>query len=189
MVEYRLLGNINSPADVKALPFEELDALCAEIRTELIRVVSKNGGHLASNLGTVELTVALHRIFDSPNDQIVWDVGHQSYTHKLLTGRREQFSTIRLEGGLSGFPKSRESEHDAFIAGHSSTSISAAAGLAKAKQLNGDPHRVIAIAGDGALTGGMIYEGLNNAGRACKNLIVILNDNKMSISQDRKSVV
>lgn len=184
MVEYRLLGNINSPADVKALPFEELDALCAEIRTELIRVVSKNGGHLASNLGTVELTVALHRVFDSPNDQIVWDVGHQSYTHKLLTGRREQFSTIRLEGGLSGFPKSRESEHDAFIAGHSSTSISAAAGLAKAKQLNGDPHRVIAIAGDGALTGGMIYEGLNNAGRACKNLIVILNDNKMSISHN-----
>ena len=184
MEEYRILPHVQGPGDIKKLTSEELSQLCQEIREELIRVVSQNGGHLASNLGTVELTVALHRVFDSPDDQIVWDVGHQSYTHKIITGRLAQFPTIRLEGGLSGFPKRRESVHDAFIAGHSSTSISAAVGLAKAKQLQGDPHHVIAVAGDGALTGGMIYEGLNNAGRTSKNLIVVLNDNKMSISHN-----
>ena len=148
-----------------------------------MRVISRNGGHLASNLGTVELTIALHRVFESPKDKIVWDVGHQCYTHKILTGRVNQFATIRKENGISGFPKPEESEHDAFISGHSSTSISVACGIAEAMRLQGDPHHVIAVIGDGALTGGMAFEGLNNGGKKkLKNLIVILNDNNMSIS-------
>ena len=158
--------------------------MCTQIRERLIQTTAKTGGHLASNLGTVELTVALHRVFDCPDDQIVWDVGHQCYTHKLLTGRREQFSTLRQEGGLSGFPKRKESEYDAFIAGHSSTSISVASGLARAKKLQNDQHHVIAVIGDGAFTSGLAFEGANNAARFGDNLIVILNDNKMSISKN-----
>ncbi len=180
----RLLDHIDAPSDIKKLSFSQLGDLCAEIREELIRTISSNGGHLASNLGTVELTVAIHRIFNSPKDQIVWDVGHQSYTHKLLTGRRERFHTLRKAGGISGFPKPCESEHDAFGAGHSSTSISAACGLARAKALAGDDGYVVAVIGDGALTGGLAYEGLNNAGRSRDRIIIILNDNKMSISKN-----
>lgn len=179
-----ILDAICSPQDVKNLPFEQLDVLCTQIRERLIQTTAKTGGHLASNLGTVELTVALHRVFDCPDDQIVWDVGHQCYTHKLLTGRREQFSTLRQEGGLSGFPKRKESEYDAFIAGHSSTSISVASGLARAKKLQNDQHHVIAVIGDGAFTSGLAFEGANNAARFGDNLIVILNDNKMSISKN-----
>lgn len=179
-----LLDKINAPDDIKDFSQEEVNQLCGEIRERLIETVSQNGGHLASNLGVVELTVALHRVFNSPHDQIMFDVGHQCYTHKLLTGRREQFDTLRTEGGLSGFPKPCESQHDPMIAGHSSTSISAAGGLAAAKKLSGDDGFVIAVIGDGALTGGMAYEGLNNAGRSHERLIVILNDNKMSISKN-----
>lgn len=179
-----MLENINSPADLKKLNQKELGTLCDEIRDELIKTVSNNGGHLASNLGTVELTVALHRCFDSPKDKIIFDVGHQCYTHKILTGRREQFSTIRKEGGLSGFTRPEESEHDVFVSGHSSTSISAALGLTVANQLKNDDGYVIAIIGDGALTGGLAYEALNNASSFKGKLIVILNDNKMSISKN-----
>ncbi len=175
------LQNIKSPEDVKQLKVSELKVLAQEIRQELIQVVSQNGGHLAPNLGVVELTLALHMIFDTPDDKIVWDVGHQAYVHKLLTGRYEQFHTIRTHGGLSGFPKRSESEHDAFGAGHSSTSISAAVGLAKARDLRGENSNVIAVIGDGALTGGMPYEAMLNAGSNKSNLIVILNDNEMSI--------
>lgn len=159
----------------------ELKNLAQEIRNEIIEVVSQNGGHLAPNLGVVELTIALHVVFHTPEDKIVWDVGHQAYVHKLLTGRYEQFSTIRTYGGLSGFPKRSESVHDAFGAGHSSTSISAAAGLAKARDLCNEKHNVIAVIGDGAMTGGMAFEALENAGHMNSNLIVILNDNEMSI--------
>ncbi len=179
----KLLDHIDSPDDLKKLNLAQLQQLCSEIRSAIIHTVSKNGGHLASNLGCVELTVALRRVFSSPDDAIVWDVGHQSYTHKLLTGRRKQFPTIRCKGGLSGFPNRQESKWDTFTAGHSSTSISAAFGIAEAKALSGKPGHVIAVIGDGALTGGMAYEGLNNAGRFGKNFIVILNDNKMSISR------
>lgn len=179
-----ILSQISSPQDVKKLDFDQLEPLCTEIRQTLIQTTAKTGGHLASNLGTVELTVALHRVFDCPDDQIVWDVGHQCYTHKLLTGRQDLFSTLRQEGGLSGFPKRKESEYDAFIAGHSSTSISVASGLARAKSLQGDSHHVIAVIGDGAFTSGLAFEGANNAARFGDNLIVILNDNKMSISKN-----
>ena len=179
-----ILDSISSPEDLKNLSFEELGPLCTEIRQTLIQTTAKSGGHLASNLGTVELTVALHRVFDCPQDQIVWDVGHQCYTHKLLTGRKDQFSTLRQEGGLSGFPKRKESVYDAFVAGHSSTSISVASGLARAKSLQHDNHHVIAVIGDGAFTSGLAFEGANNAARFRDNLIVILNDNKMSISKN-----
>ncbi|MCI1983133.1 MAG: 1-deoxy-D-xylulose-5-phosphate synthase [Oscillospiraceae bacterium] len=179
-----LLDTIHSPEDLKGLSPEQLRQLCAEIRAKIIRTVSSNGGHLASNLGVVELTVALHRVFSSPDDKIVWDVGHQSYTHKILTGRCDRISTIRTQGGLSGFPNRQESPYDPFSSGHSSTSISAALGLAKAKDLSGEKGHVVAVIGDGALTGGLAYEGLNNAGRFKKNFIVILNDNKMSISRN-----
>lgn len=184
MNDQRILDGINSPQDLKKLPREQLEQLCAEIRQELISTTSRTGGHLASNLGTVELTVAIHRVFDCPQDQIVWDVGHQAYTHKLLTGRRERFSTLRQEGGLSGFPKRKESPYDAYLAGHSSTSISAAFGLVRAKRLQGDDHHVLAVIGDGSFTSGLAYEGANNAGRTGDNLIVIFNDNKMSISKN-----
>ncbi len=182
--KYRILSTIKSPADLKQLSDEEIIELCSEIREKLIEVVSVNGGHLASNLGIVELTVALHKNFNCPNDSIVWDVGHQSYVHKMLTGRYEAIDTIRKKDGLAGFPKRSESEYDAFNAGHSSTSISAAYGIAQAKQLKGDDSYTIAIIGDGSMTGGLAYEGLNNAGRFKKNFIVILNDNKMSISNN-----
>lgn len=178
------LENVNSPKDIKKLNIDELDALCEEIRELMIDTVSKNGGHLASNLGAVELTVAMHKVFNSPSDQFVFDVGHQCYTHKILTGRKDSFSTLRTEGGISGFTRPCESNHDIFSSGHSSTSISAAIGLAKAKTLNGDKGKVIAVIGDGALTGGLAYEALNNAGNEHNNLIVILNDNNMSISDN-----
>jgi 1-deoxy-D-xylulose-5-phosphate synthase len=181
---YDILSTIESPDDVKALSDEQAVALCAEIREKLIDVVSVNGGHLSSNLGVVELTVALHRVFSCPDDSIVFDVGHQAYAHKMLTGRYDRIDTIRREGGLSGFPKRAESPCDAFNAGHASTSISAAYGIAKAKALRGDTSSTVAVIGDGSLTGGMAYEGLNNAGRSNKNFIVILNDNRMSISQN-----
>lgn len=179
-----ILDRINSPDDLKKLDLTELDELCGDIRQKLIATVSQTGGHLASNLGVVELTVALHKVFNSPADQIVFDVGHQCYTHKLLTGRKERFSTLRTENGISGFTRPDESEHDIFSSGHSSTSISAAVGLARAKQIKGEKNKVIAIIGDGALTGGLAYEGLNNSGNDNSNLIVILNDNNMSISQN-----
>lgn len=181
---YPLLDCINSPWDVKKLFSDELPLLCKEIRREMIYTVSKNGGHLASNLGVVELTVALHRVFDSPEDAIIFDVGHQCYTHKLLTGRRSRFNTLRTENGISGFMRPSESEHDPFITGHSSNSISAAFGIARAKSLKSEPGRAVAVVGDGAMTGGMIFEALNNAGRCKDNMIVILNDNKMSISRN-----
>ncbi|MBR4867628.1 MAG: 1-deoxy-D-xylulose-5-phosphate synthase [Clostridia bacterium] len=177
------LEKINSPADVKSLSAKELPALCDEVREVLMQTVSQNGGHLASNLGTVELTVALHRQFDSPHDQIVFDVGHQCYTHKLLTGRYNRFASLRKQGGLSGFTRPEESEHDVFISGHSSTSISAGLGLAVANRLQENSHYTISVIGDGALTGGLAYEGLNNTGRMKNHRqIVVLNDNKMSIS-------
>lgn len=183
-MEYQVLPTIESPEDLKKLSKEQLPLLCEEIREKLIEVVSVGGGHLSSNLGVVELTVALHRAFDCPKDSIVFDVGHQCYTHKMLTGRYADIDTIRKEGGLSGFPKTSESSFDAFNAGHASTSISAAFGIAKAKQLSGENSYTVAVIGDGSLTGGLAYEALNNAGRFNKNFIVILNDNKMSISKN-----
>ena len=181
---YEYLSKIKYPSDVKNLSNEELEKLCKEIRVKLVETVSHNGGHLSPNLGTVELTVMLHYCFNTPKDSIVWDVGHQSYTHKMLTGRLNEISTIRQKGGLSGFPKRLESKYDDFNAGHSSTSISAAFGIAQAKLLKGDQSYTVAVIGDGSLTGGMAYEGLNNAGRFKKNFIVVLNDNKMSISKN-----
>ncbi len=178
------LEDIHSPEDVKKLHKDDLPALCDQLRQRMIETVSANGGHLASNLGVVELTVALHRVFTTPEDTLVWDVGHQCYAHKLLTGRFEAFSGLRRKGGISGFPQPAESAHDAFITGHSSTAISAANGIAKAKALTGDESYTVAILGDGAMTGGLAYEGLSNAGRSEDRLLVILNDNKMSISKN-----
>jgi len=177
-----LLDKIDSPADLKQLTHPELTQLAAEVREKLVSVVSTNGGHLASNLGVVELTIALHRVFNSPQDKIIWDVGHQAYTHKLLTGRREQFASLRQYGGLSGYTCRSESQHDPFGAGHASTSVSAALGMAIARDLSGDDYHVVAIIGDGAVTGGMALEGLNQAGHLGSRLIVVLNDNGMSIS-------
>ncbi len=176
------------PSDLKDLSVRELDLLCDGIRAELIESVSACGGHLASNLGVVELTVALHRVFDAPRDRIVWDVGHQSYVHKMLTGRGSRMGTLRQYGGLSGFPKRSESIYDTFDTGHSSNSISAALGMAAARDLNGDNYHVIAVIGDGAMTGGMVYEALNNAGFRKGRLLIILNDNGMSISPNRGSL-
>ena len=170
------------PEDLKNMSLQEMDLLSYAIRDFLIEKVSKTGGHLASNLGVVELTLALHKMFDSPKDKIIWDVGHQAYVHKILTGRAAEFDTLRKLDGLSGFPKGKESPHDAFDTGHSSTSISAAAGLAAARDLKGEKHEVIAVIGDGSLTGGMAYEALNNIGVSKSKVIVILNDNGMSIS-------
>ncbi len=183
ILEYKILNKINAPDDLKRLNRAEINLLCEEIRSEIIDVVSKNGGHLASSLGAVELTVALHRVFSSPKDAIIFDVGHQSYAHKLITGRREQFITLRQENGISGFMRPDESEHDPFVTGHSSNSISAAYGLYKAKTML-DGGNAIAVIGDGAMTGGMAYEALNNAGAKKGNFIVVLNDNKMSISRN-----
>lgn len=178
------LQNINSPEDVKKLNNKQLEALCGEIRQFLIENVQRTGGHIASNLGTVELTVALHSVFSSPEDKIVFDVGHQCYTHKILTGRREEMKHMRTYGGISGFPKPSESIHDSFKTGHSSTSISVAAGFAHAKNLNGDKGDVIAVIGDGALTGGMAFEALNDMGEKNEKIIVVLNDNEMSIDKN-----
>lgn len=177
-----LLETIESPADMKKLSFAELKTLADELREIIIQTVSVNGGHLASNLGVVELTIALHYVFNTPRDRIVWDVGHQCYSHKLLTGRRNLFGTIRKENGISGFPKMQESPYDSFGTGHSSTSISAALGLLEAREQNKETYKVIAVIGDGAMSGGLAFEGLNNAGHLKKDLIVILNDNEMSIS-------
>lgn len=184
MLKECFLDSIESPNDIKNLSIENLEVLCTQIRAKIIETVSKNGGHLASNLGAVELTVALHKVFDCPKDQIVWDVGHQCYTHKILTGRLNKLDTIRQENGLSGFTRRDESEFDPFSSGHSSASISAALGLLTAKNLNDDPGKVVAVIGDGALSGGLAYEGINNAGAYRKNFVVILNDNKMSISRN-----
>ena len=179
-----VLEKIETSADVKKLKSEELPVLCRELREFEIRAVSRTGGHLASNLGAVELTVALHRVYDSRRDRIVFDVGHQSYAHKILTGRREQFSSLRQHGGLSGFPKPREAEDDAFIAGHASDSVSVALGMARARSLLGEDYDVCAVIGDGALTGGLAFEGLSNAAQSREPLVIILNDNNMSISRN-----
>lgn len=184
MAENNLLDKINSPADVKKLSDKQLKQLAAEIRQLLIEVISHTGGHLAPNLGVVELTLALHKVFNTPQDKLVFDVGHQAYIHKIITGRREQFPTLRQYGGLSGFPKRSESEHDAFGTGHSSTSISAALGMAAARDLQGEDYNVVAIIGDGSMTGGMAFEALNNAGTLHKKMVVVLNDNEMSISKN-----
>ncbi len=183
-----MLEKINSPADIKGLDRDELALLAREIRDLLVVTCSRNGGHLAPNLGVVELTLALHRVFDAPNDKILWDVSHQSYVHKILTGRRELFSTLRQGGGISGFAMRSESPYDAFGAGHASTSVSAALGMAIARDRRGGSERVIAILGDGALTGGLAYEALNNAGHLQSNLIVVLNDNEMSIAPNVGSI-
>ena len=183
-----MLENIKSPADIKNLSHKELKTLAQEIRKEIIEVVGKNGGHLASNLGVVELTIALHRVFDSPNDAIIWDVSHQCYAHKLLTGRYDSFASLRQKDGISGFTNTEESPHDYFINGHSSTSISSALGLLTSWELNKKEGKVIAVIGDGALTGGLAFEGLCNAGQLCKNLIVILNDNQMSIDHNTGAI-
>src|SRR5271157_487508 len=178
----KLLDSIDKPGDLKNLTYPELTQLASEIREELVAVVSANGGHLASNLGVVELTLALHRVYNAPRDKIIWDVGHQAYAHKLVTGRRNDFPSLRQYGGLSGFTSREESKYDAFGAGHASTSISAALGIAVARDFAGDDYNVIAVIGDGAITGGMALEGLNQAGHLGSHLIVILNDNGMSIS-------
>lgn len=188
MSEVKYLENISSPSDIKNFTDEQLAELAQEIRQVLIKTVSANGGHLASNLGAVELTIAIHKIFDSPNDKIVWDVGHQIYTHKLLTGRYKDFHTLRKEDGISGFSRPDESEHDTFYSGHSSVSISSAYGLACANGIRKHDNYTVAVIGDGSLTGGLVYEALNNAGRSDSKLIIILNDNKMSISQNVGSV-
>lgn len=184
MKKPQILDKVNNPRDLDRLTRDEIKILIDEIRLFLIDKISKTGGHLASNLGVVELTLAIHKVFDSPNDKIVWDVGHQCYTHKMITGRRNQFDNLRKENGLSGFPKPSESEHDAFIAGHSSTSISASFGIVNAMRMKGKDNHVVAVIGDGAFTGGMVYEAFNNAGRTDENLIVILNHNEMSISKN-----
>ena len=177
-----LLDQIDGQNDIKKLSQEELKDLAEEIRQFLISKVSKTGGHLASNLGTVELTIALHLTLDLPRDKIVWDVGHQSYTHKILTGRKDEFDRLRQFGGISGFPKRSESDCDVYDSGHSSTSISAAIGMARARDLLGEKRTIVAVIGDGALTGGPAYEALNDASALTSNLIIILNDNNMSIS-------
>ena len=179
-----LLEKIRDPQDLKKMDQEQVRILCGEIRQELVRTVAKNGGHLASNLGVVELTIALHRVFDFRKDKIVFDVGHQSYVHKMLTGRFNRFPTLRQYGGISGFPKRDESEYDCFETGHASTSISAALGFSRARDYLGQDYATIAFVGDGALTGGMCYEALNDAGNAGTRIIVILNDNEMSIARN-----
>lgn len=180
--KYKILDKIDSPKDLKALSLKELELLAGEIRQKIVETVAKRGGHLAPNLGAVELTLALHYVFNAPRDKIIWDVGHQSYAHKLITGRREKFHTLRTYGGISGFPKRHESPYDTFDTGHSSTSISVGLGIATAKAHRGEKDRVIAVIGDGAMTAGMAFEALNQAGHMEKDLIVVLNDNEMSIS-------
>lgn len=184
MENFKFLGKLNLPDDLKKLNMNELETLATEIRNKMIETVSQNGGHLSSNLGVVELSIAMHRMFNSPNDKFVWDVGHQVYAHKLLTGRVNEFGTLRTENGISGFCAPNESKHDTFYSGHSSTSISSALGVAEANKQLGKNDYTVAVIGDGALTGGMAYEALNNAGRSGTRLIVILNDNEMSISEN-----
>lgn len=179
-----LLDRIQSPEDVKALSEQEIPQLCRELRAFLVKNVAQTGGHLASNLGVVELTVAIHRVYDTSKDRLLFDVGHQSYIHKILTGRKEQFSSLRQYGGIAGFPKPKESAHDAFVAGHASTSISAALGMARARTLKRDDYDVLAVIGDGALTGGLAYEGLSDAGQSGEPMVIILNDNGMSIHKN-----
>ncbi|MDR2903815.1 MAG: 1-deoxy-D-xylulose-5-phosphate synthase, partial [Clostridiales bacterium] len=179
-----LLNAISDPQDIKKLTPQELETLCGEIRRFLIDSVSKTGGHLASNLGVVELTTALFSVFDFSEDKIVWDVGHQAYVYKMLTGRKDRFSTLRQLNGLSGYPKPKESPYDCFGAGHTSTSISAALGFAVSRDLKKEENHVIAMIGDGSMTGGLAFEALNNAGRSERDLIVVLNDNEMSISKN-----
>ena len=179
-----MLEKIQKPNDIKKIPADQLPALAEEIREFLIESLSKTGGHLASNLGVVELTIAMHRVFDLPKDKLIWDVGHQSYTHKILTGRKDGFETLRREGGISGFPKRSESDCDVFDTGHSSTSISAGVGYVRARELKKENYSVVSIIGDGALTGGMAYEALNNAASLKSNFIIVLNDNEMSITEN-----
>ena len=179
-----MLEKIQKPNDIKKIPADQLPALAEEIREFIIESLSKTGGHLASNLGVVELTIAMHRVFDLPKDKLIWDVGHQSYTHKILTGRKDGFETLRREGGISGFPKRSESDCDVFDTGHSSTSISAGVGYVRARELKNENYSVISIIGDGALTGGMAYEALNNAASLKSNFIIVLNDNEMSITEN-----
>ncbi|HVB29869.1 MAG TPA: 1-deoxy-D-xylulose-5-phosphate synthase N-terminal domain-containing protein, partial [Terriglobia bacterium] len=181
-MEYRYLSKIDSPADLKKVPREELPKVAEELRDYLISVVSKVGGHLASSLGTVELTLALHYLFDTPQDKIVWDVGHQAYGHKVLTGRRDRLATIRQYGGLSGFPVRDESPYDTFNVAHAGTAISGALGMAVARDLKGENFHVIAVVGDAGLTSGLELEGINNLGTLQKKVLVVLNDNEMSIS-------
>ncbi len=178
----KLLQKIDGPEDLKVLALDELPALCQELRAEIVRTCARNGGHLGSSLGALELNVALHYVFETPRDKLVWDVGHQAYAHKLLTGRRDAFATIRTPGGLAGFPERAESPHDAFGVGHASTAISAALGMLEAQRLTGAQGKVVAVVGDGAMTGGMAFEGLNQAGYLGRDLLVVLNDNEMSIS-------
>ncbi|MBP9107335.1 MAG: 1-deoxy-D-xylulose-5-phosphate synthase, partial [Gemmatimonadaceae bacterium] len=177
-----ILDRVNSPADLRRLSRDELRTLAAEMRARLIDVCSRTGGHIGAGLGVVELSIALHYVFETPHDQLVWDVGHQGYPHKLLTGRNSRMETLRQEGGLSGFLKRSESEYDAFGAGHAATSISAALGIAAARDLQGDDYKVVAIIGDGSLTSGLAYEALNNAGHSDRDFVVVLNDNEMSIA-------
>jgi 1-deoxy-D-xylulose-5-phosphate synthase len=180
----RILDRIDSPRDLKKLGEKELVVLCQELRDQVIETVQKTGGHLGASLGAVELTVAIHRVFDAPVDKIVWDVGHQAYGHKLLTGRRDRFGTLRQYGGLSGFPVRHESEYDTFGVAHAGTSISAGLGMATALEAQGQPGRVLCVIGDGGLTCGMAFEALNQAGHLRKNFIVVLNDNEWSISKN-----
>ena len=183
-MNYPILDTINGIKDLKALDEKQLPALCEELREFLIENVSKTGGHLASSLGAVDLIVAMHYVFDSPNDKLLFDVGHQSYAHKILTGRKEAFTTLRQENGISGFPKFSESEHDVFNTGHASTAISAALGLARAMRLKGEKNMAVALVGDGAMTGGLSFEALDDAGQDKLPLLIILNDNQMSISKN-----
>jgi len=178
----KILDRIQSPDDLKKVPREDLPQLAGEIRDTLLQTISKTGGHLGSNLGVVELTMALHYVFDSPKDKLIWDVGHQSYVHKLLTGRKDRFDSLRQYGGLCGFARREESDHDHWNVGHGGTSISAALGYAKARDLKQEENAVVAIIGDGSLTAGMALEGLNHAGHLMTDMVVILNDNEMSIS-------
>src|SRR6478672_1272358 len=177
-----LLDRVQLPADLRGLARDDLPRLAEDVRTRLIDVCSRTGGHIGAGLGVVELTIALHYVFDTPRDQLVWDVGHQGYPHKLLTGRNAQFETLRQEGGISGFLKRSESEYDAFGAGHAATAISAALGIAAGRDVRGEDFKVAAVVGDGALTSGLAYEGLNNAGHSDRDMIVVLNDNEMSIA-------
>ena len=184
--EYPLLAHIDDPADLRRLPVEQLPAVCAELRKLMIDVLSRNPGHFASSMGTVEITVALHYVFNTPYDRIVWDVGHQAYSHKILTGRRDRFETNRTLGGLSGFPNPKESVYDTFTAGHASNSISAALGMAIASQVNNDAvkRNVVAVIGDASISGGLAFEGLNNASINNRNMLIILNDNKFTFSHN-----
>ncbi|MGZ4162707.1 MAG: 1-deoxy-D-xylulose-5-phosphate synthase N-terminal domain-containing protein, partial [Tumebacillaceae bacterium] len=177
-----MLDQINSPSDIKKLSVEQLKTLAEEIRQFLIESLATTGGHFGSNLGVVELTLALHQVYNSPVDKIIWDVGHQAYVHKILTGRKHLFPTLRKFKGMAGFPKRTESEHDMFGVGHSSTSISAALGYAAARDIEGAKHKVVAVIGDGAMTGGMAFEALNHAGDLNSDMVVVLNDNEMSIA-------